>query len=337
MKEHSLNIAIRYGFLLLLVGLIVYFSLAAPGFANPRSTVFILQSVAITGILALGVTTTLVVGGFDLSIGAVATSALMLSAYCMVVLEQPAYMAVIMCLLMGALVGLANGLLIVIFRIPDLLATLGMMFLLIGLQRIPTQGNSIAPGMRLPNGTVAEGAFSDAFLWIGRHRFDMFIERLLPVPVVIFILIAVAMWLFLSRTRHGKLMYAIGSNERATALVGVNIQRYKILAYTISGVTASIGGILLAARLGRGDIASGNNLLLDSVAAALIGFAVLGAARPNAFGTAIGALFVGILLQGMTMMNAPYYTQDFVKGAVLVLALMFTFFLSSRYQIAPRH
>jgi simple sugar transport system permease protein len=98
----------------------------------------------------------------------------------------------------------------------------------------------------------------------------------------------------------------------------------------ISGVTASIGGILLAARLGRGDIASGNNLLLDSVAAALIGFAVLGAAKPNAFGTAIGALFVGILLQGLTMMNAPYYTQDFVKGAVLVVALIFTFALSSR-------
>jgi simple sugar transport system permease protein len=88
--------------------------------------------------------------------------------------------------------------------------------------------------------------------------------------------------------------------------------------------------MLMAARLGRGDIASGNNLLLDAVAAALIGYAVLGAARPNAFGTATGALFVGILLQGLTMMNAPYYTQDFVKGAVLVLALMFTFSLSAR-------
>ena len=125
-------------------------------------------------------------------------------------------------------------------------------------------------------------------------------------------------------------MYAIGSNERATALSGTNTNFYKVLAYVISGVTASIGGLLLAARLGRGDIASGNNLLLDSVAAALIGFAVLGAAKPNALGTAIGALFVGILLQGLTMMNAPYYTQDFVKGGVLVIALVFTFALTSR-------
>jgi len=329
-NDQFLDYAIRYGFLLLLAGLIVFFSLSATGFASPRSAVFVLQSVAITGILALGVTCTLVVDGFDLSIGSVATSALMLSAYSMVILEHPAFVAVLLCLAMGALVGLINGLLIVKYRVPDLLATLGMMFLLIGLQRIPTQGNSIATGMRLSNGNMAEGTFSDSFLWLGRHRFDFFLERLVPVPVVLFLLIALVVWVFLEYTRHGRLMYAIGSNEKAAKLVGANVNRYKITAYMISGVTASIGGILLAARLGRGDIASGNNLLLDSVAAALIGFAVLGAARPNAFGTAIGALFVGILLQGLTMMNAPYYTQDFVKGAILVVALVFTFYLSAR-------
>lgn len=335
-NEKLQKFAIRYGFIILLVGLSVFFSLAASGFFSARSAVFVFQSVAITGILALGVTCTLVVDGFDLSIGSVATSALMLSAYMMVILEQPAYVAVIVCLAMGALVGLINGLLIVKMKVPDLLATLGMMFLLIGLQRIPTQGNSIATGMNLGDGNVAEGTFSQAFLWLGRHRFDLFLERLVPVPVVIFILVAIFIWVFLEFTRHGRLMYAIGSNQRAAELVGANVQRYKIAAYMISGVTASIGGILLAARLGRGDIASGNNLLLDSVAAALIGFAVLGAARANAFGTAIGALFVGILLQGMTMMNAPYYTQDFVKGAVLVCALVFTFYLSSKHSTGQK-
>ncbi len=329
-NDKIINFAIKYGFLILLVGLVIYFSVAASGFASPRSAVFVLQSVAITGILALGVTCTLVVDGFDLSIGAVATSALMLSAYSMVILEQSAFVAVMLCLVMGALVGLVNGILIVKFRVPDLLATLGMMFLLIGLQRIPTQGNSIATGMSLPDGSQATGTFSQAFLWLGRHRFDLVMDRLVPVPVVIFLIIAVGIWVFLALTRHGRLMYAIGSNERAAGLVGTPVNKYKIVAYMVSGVMASVGGILLAARLGRGDIASGNNLLLDSVAAALIGFAVLGAARPNAFGTAIGALFVGILLQGMTMLNAPYYTQDFVKGAVLVVALVFTFYLSSR-------
>ncbi|MXQ09214.1 ABC transporter permease [Alphaproteobacteria bacterium GH1-50] len=322
--------AIRYGFLCLLIGLLIFFAIFAPGFAGPRSAVFIFQSVAITGILALGVTCTLVVGGFDLSIGSVATSALMLSAYVMVVMEQSAFVAVMACLVMGAVVGAINGFLIVKMRVPDLLATLGMMFLLIGLQRIPTEGRSISTGMTLPSGETADGVFSPAFLWIGRHRFDLVLEDLIPVPVVLFLLVGVLVWVFLELTRHGRLMYAIGSNERAAGLAGTPVARYKVLAYMISGVLASVGGILLAARLGRGDIASGNNLLLDSVAAALIGFAVLGAAKPNAFGTAIGALFVGILLQGLTMMNAPYYTQDFVKGAVLVIALMFTFALSHR-------
>jgi simple sugar transport system permease protein len=316
--------------LCLLIGLILYFSIFASGFAGPRSAVFVFQSVAITGILALGVTCTLVVGGFDLSIGSVATSALMLSAYVMVVMEQSAFVAVVACLIMGALVGLVNGLLIVKMRVPDLLATLGMMFLLIGLQRIPTEGRSISTGMTLPGGEVAEGTFSNAFLLLGRHRFDFILEDLIPVPVVVFLIVGVLVWVFLELTRHGRLMYAIGSNERAAALAGTNVNRYKIIAYMISGVLASVGGILLAARLGRGDIASGNNLLLDSVAAGLIGYAVLGAAKPNAFGTAIGALFVGVLLQGLTMMNAPYYTQDFVKGAVLVIALVFTFALSTR-------
>ena len=324
------DFAIRYGFLILMVGLIVFFSIMRPAFTSPQSAVFVFQSVAITGILALGVTATLVVGGFDLSIGAVATSALMLSAYVMVIWELGAVEAVVLCLLMGATVGLINGFLIVRMKVPDLLATLGMMFLLVGLQRIPTEGNSISTGMALSGGEVAEGTFSPIFTALGRHRLDFIIPDLIPLSVVFLVVIAVVVWAFLEFTRHGRLMYAIGSNAQAASLAGVPVERYKVLAYVISGTLASVGGILLAARLGRGDVASGNNLLLDSVAAALIGFAVLGAAKPNAFGTAIGALFVGILLQGLTMMNAPYYTQDFIKGAVLVVALVFTFALSGR-------
>jgi len=330
-KDFNLtDFAIRYGFLLLMLGLVIGFSVAQPAFLSARSGVFILQSVAITGILALGVTATLVVGGFDLSIGAVATSALMLSAYAMVIWELGAVEAVLLCLAMGALVGLINGLLIVKMKVPDLLATLGMMFLLMGLQRIPTEGNSISTGMSLPGGGTATGTFSEGFLMLGRYRLDFILEDLVPLSVVFLIVIALLVWGFLELTRHGRVMYAIGSNAKAASLAGINVNGYRVLAYVISGTLASFGGILLAARLGRGDVASGNNLLLDAVAAALIGFAVLGAAKPNAFGTAIGALFVGILLQGLTMLNAPYYTQDFIKGAVLVVALVFTFALSGR-------
>lgn len=319
-------LAARWGLVALLVALVVVFSLAEPAFLSVRNLVIVLQSVSIVAILALGVTATLVVGGFDLSIGAVAASALMLSSYIMVVMGGGAVAAVAACVLFGALVGLANGLLIVRLRVPDLLATLGTMFLLLGLQLIPTAGRSVAAGMTLPDGSTAEGAFAPAFLALGRHR----VWDVVPISVLVMLALAVAITLFLSFTRWGRVMYAIGSNERAARLAGAAVERTKVGAYVISGVFAAIGGVLLAARVGRGDVSSGNSLLLDAVAAALIGYAVLGAGKPNALGTAVGALFVGLLLNGLTMMNAPYYTQDFVKGAVLVGALMFTFGLAAR-------
>ncbi|HET8725899.1 MAG TPA: ABC transporter permease [Alphaproteobacteria bacterium] len=317
---------VRYGLLLILGLMIVAFAALEPSFLNLRNVFIILQSVSIVALLALGVTATLVVGGFDLSIGAVAALCLMASSYVMVVMGGGTTAAVLVCLALGLLVGFVNGLLIVKARIPDLLATLGMMFLLLGVQLIPTAGQSIATGMLLPDGSTADGRFTNAFLMLGRYRvFDT-----VPVPVIVLAVLAVVMWVFLERTRWGRVMYAIGGNEQATRLAGAPVERYKIAAYMISGAFASIGGILLAARVGRGDVSSGNSLLLDAVAAALIGFAVLGVKKPNAFGTAVGALFVGTLLNGLTMLNAPYYTQDFVKGLVLVLALLFTFGLASQ-------
>ena len=319
-------IAVRYGLVTLLVLMVAFFGFMEPSFLSVRNLVIVLQSVSIVAILALGVTATLVVGGFDLSIGAVAATSLMTSSYIMVVFGGGTIAAVGACLCVGALVGLVNGLLIVRLRIPDLLATLGMMFLLLGLQLIPTEGRSIASGMTLPDGSTATGSFTAAFLALGRYRvFD-----LVPISVLVMLALALLITVFLTFTRFGRIMYAIGSNERAARLAGAPVEAYRIAAYMISGVFASVGGVLLAARVGRGDVSSGNSLLLDAVAAALIGFAVFGAGKPNAIGTAIGALFVGLLLNGLTMMNAPYYAQDFIKGAVLVAALMFTFGLSNR-------
>ncbi|MDR3420122.1 MAG: ABC transporter permease [Xanthobacteraceae bacterium] len=305
--------------------MIVVFWRLEPAFANPRNMFSILEAVSVTALLALGVTVTLAIAGFDLSIGSTAAMSLMASSYAMVILNQGTVVAVVVCLLLGILIGYLNGVLIVHGRIPDLLATLGMMFLLLGLQLIPTGGRSIAKGMTLADDVVATGSFTHAFLALGRYRlFD-----LIPLPVIITLVAAIILWVFMERSRYGRVLYAIGGNERATRLAGAPVERYKIAAYMISGLFASIGGILLSARIGRGDVTSGSSLLLDSVAAALIGYAVLGAKKPNVFGTAIGAVFVGVLLNGLTMLNAPYYAQDFVKGLVLVFALLFTFGFAS--------
>lgn len=325
-KKTLTHFSIRYGFLIIMVLLFIFFSITRPVFLTPSNLLSILLGLTIYAILALGETFPLIVNGMDLSIGAIASLSVMVSSYCMVILELKGYYAIIICLLMGATIGLINGLLIVKLKIPDLLTTLGMMFLVQGLQLIPSAGRSIGNGMSLPNGETAKGVFDEGFKFLGQGRlFDI-----IPIPVAFMFIIAVIVFIVLSLTRYGRIFYAIGGNSEAARLVGVNIYKYKILAYIISGFVASFAGIVLAARVGRGDVSSGGTLLMDAIASALIGYAVLGAQKPNPFGTIVGAIFIGMLINGLTMLNVPYYTQDFIKGCVLVTALAFTFGLSKR-------
>ncbi|MDM9623930.1 ABC transporter permease [Rhizobium sp. S96] len=313
---------LRAGAVFILLGLmLVGFTLAQPAFINIGNLMSILQAVSVVAILGAGVTVTLAVGGFDLSIGAVAASSVMAASYAMIVWHLDAFATVPLVLAFGALIGLVNAYLIVRLRVPDLLATLAMMFLLSGLQLIPTAGRSISAGLVLPDGSKATGAYDPAFLLIGRYS----IFGVLPISVVLMAAVAIVLFVLTERTRIGRLLFATGGNEVATRLAGASTTRLKTLAYVISGTLAALGGIVIAARVGRGDVSSGGSLLMDAVAAALIGFAVLNLRRPNVLGTIAGAVFVGVLLNGLTMLNAPYYTQDFVKGAVLVGALALTY------------
>ncbi|RDJ11252.1 ABC transporter permease [Rhizobium grahamii] len=321
-QRGSLGAALRAGAVFLLLGLMVVgFALAEPAFINISNLMSILQAVSVVAILGAGVTVTLAVGGFDLSIGAVAASSVMAASYAMIVWQLDAFATVPLVLAFGATIGLINAFLIVRLRVPDLLATLAVMFLLSGLQLIPTAGRSISTGLILPDGSKAAGAYDPAFLLIGRYS----LSATLPVSVVLMALVALVLYVLTERTRIGRLLFATGGNEVATRLAGASPARLKTLAYVISGALASLGGIVIAARVGRGDVSSGGSLLMDAVAAALIGFAVLNLRRPNVLGTVVGAVFVGVLLNGLTMLNAPYYTQDFVKGAVLVGALALTY------------
>jgi simple sugar transport system permease protein len=306
---------------ILLVAMMIGFSIAQPAFININNLMSILQAVSVVAILGAGVTVTLAVGGFDLSIGAVAASSVMAASYFMIVWGLGAGTTVVLVLLLGAAIGLFNALLIVRLKVPDLLATLAVMFLLTGLQLIPTAGRSISPGLILPDGSTATGKYDPLFLTIGRSS----LFGTVPLSVILMAIVAVVLYVLTEKTRIGRLLFATGGNELATRLAGGRTDRLKTLAYVLSATLASLGGIVVAARVGRGDVSSGASLLMDSVAAALIGFAVLGLRRPNVIGTIVGAVFVGVLLNGLTMLNAPYYAQDFVKGAVLVGALALTY------------
>lgn len=310
----------RHALFIVLIALIIGFTWQQPAFIQPANLLSILQSTSVDALLGLAVTVALIAGGFDLSIGATAATALIASSYAMVVWQWSTIPTLLFGLGSGVVIGLFNALLVVRLRIPDLLATLGTMFLLGGLQLIPTGGQSISNGMMLPDGSSASGTFTAAFLALGRARLLG-----VPVPVILVALLAIAAWVLMERTRWGRVFYATGGNEEAARLAGAPTARYRITAYVLSGTLAALGGLIIAARVGRGDVSGGSSLLLDSVGATLIGFAVLNARRPNVLGTIVGAVFVGVLLNGLTMLNVPFYTQDFVKGFVLVAALALTF------------
>lgn len=326
-RRDAREIIVRYGFIAVTIIFFVYFSATLEAFRMSSTMFSMLKFTAVVAIAGLGVTVTMVVGGLDLSVGATAGMAVTVAAMTMVIYDQQGSVAIVAVLIVGALIGAFNGFLIVVMKIPDLLATLATMFLIQGLKLIPVDGQSVSSGLILRDGSVAPGKFTTGFLKINRGSIG-------PVPyvVIIFAVLTAATWFLLSRTKWGRVMYAIGSNPEAARLAGVRVGRYKTFAYILSGVFASVAGLILASRIGQGDISAGNSLLLDAVAVALVGTSVLGANRPNALGTALGAILIGVLLTGTTMMNFQYYWQDVVKGFVLLLALVFSFTLSRRKQ-----
>lgn len=316
---------VKYGFLAVTLIAFVFFAVTEPAFATPASIFSMLKFASVTAILGLGVMFSMIVGGLDLSIGSVAGLSVQLAAMTMVFYNLTGFMAVSFVMLAGLIVGLINAFLIVVCKIPDLLATLGTMFVIQGAKLIPVSGQSVSSGMILPNGSTAPGKFDPSFLLIDRGTIGP-----MPIPVVIMLVLVVASWFVLTRTSWGRILYAIGANPEAARLAGIRVGFHRGAAYVVSSMYASIAGIILVSRIGQGDVNAGASSLLEAVAVALVGTSVLGLAKPNAWGTLLGAVLIAIVLTGMTMMGFQYYHQDTAKGIVLIVALLFSFTLSRR-------
>ncbi|CAM3125197.1 ABC transporter permease [Paenibacillus lupini] len=325
MREKSLDFIFKFGSLLVIALVILFFSMWDEHFFTYANLSDILRSISITTFVAIGVTFSLTVDGFDLSVGSTVSLTTVATAALMVWYEQPLVVVIIVALLIGAIVGLLNALLIVKIRIPDMLATLAVMYIIGGIHKTYTKGYSIYNNMPMPDGSTAPGKFSDSFLWLGQGKLLG-----VPVPVVLMVVAVILVHLFFKYTRWGRQMYTTGGNEEAARLSGVRVRRIRMAAYIASGIFAAIGGILYAARVGTGQIDAGAPMMMESVAAVFIGYSVLGAGRPNVIGTFFGAILIGVLLNGMTMMKVQYYANDIVKGTVLVLALAVTFIHLSR-------
>jgi len=316
---------VRWGFVGVTIILVGYFVISEPNFRTIDNVFGMLKFVAPTAIAGLGVMLAMTVGGIDLSVGASAGFAVSIAAWTMVVGNLVGTASIAVVLICGLLIGALNALLIVVARIPDLLATLTMMFVIVGLKLLIVDGKSISSKMTLADGSTAPGSFTPDFLWLDRGSVGP-----VPVPVIIFLVITALLWFLLERTRWGRALYAVGANAEAARLAGIRVQLYRTAAYMGCGLLASIAGLLLAARIGQGDVSAGNSLLLDAVAVSLVGVSVLGIGRPNAWGTALGAVLIAVMVTGFTMAGLPYYAQDFGKGVVLLVALLFSFTFSKK-------
>ncbi|ELY4543254.1 ABC transporter permease [Cronobacter sakazakii] len=305
----------KWGMLLTVVALVALFGVASDNFLDPFNIINILRSIAIVTVIAIGVSISLTIGGFDLSVGSTASLANALVVSLFVWHGFGTTEAIVITLALCMLVGLFNAFLIVVLKIPDMLATLASLFVIQGVAMTYSYGGSITQNMVLPSGEMAEGVIPDAFSLLGQ----------VPVIVIVMLVVTVVAQLGLSLTTHGRRMYAIGGNPEAARLSGIRITRYKVAAYVIASLLAGLGGILLASRIGSSQVNAGSGYLMDAVAAAWIGFSLAGSGKPNALGTLVGAVILGVLSNGLVMLSVPYYAMDIIKGLVLAGALAITY------------
>ncbi len=306
----------KWGTIITIFVLLAFFSIAMPSFRTPSNMVTIMRSISIVTVIATGITVSLTVDGFDLSVGSVATFTVALVMSFFVWYGWGTLPAIIVSLLIALIVAVVNSFLIVKLHIFDLLATLATMFIFEGVAMTYTGGGSISQGMPRLDGTPTTGAIPAGFRLVGQS----------PYIIIIMLVIVMLVHVFLSYTKHGRYLYIVGGNREAARLSGIPVNRYRTLAYFLSALLAGMGGIMLAARIGSAQINAGAGYLMPAVAAAFIGFSVAGVKKPNAIGTLVGAVLVGLLENGLIMMSVPYYSLNIIKGLVLAIALAITYY-----------
>ncbi|WP_139488671.1 ABC transporter permease [Brevibacillus dissolubilis] len=320
-KEQVLDFLYKYATIMVIAAVILFFSIINEYFFTYSNLTEILRAISIVTLVAIGVTFSLIVNGFDMSVGSTVSLSTVVSASMMIWFQQNLLLTLLIPVILGLLVGLFNALMIVKIRIPDLLATLATLYIVKGIHLTYTSGYSIYPNMAMQDGSTAPGKLNEWFVWLGQGQIAS-----VPVPVILMVVAVIVVHIFLNYTRHGRILYITGGNAEAARLSGIPVNRYRTLAYVLSGLFCGLAGILLAARIGTGQVDGGAPLLMDAVAAAFVGYSVFGAGKPNVIGTFLGAVLIGVLLNGLTMLNVPYYAHDIVKGTVLMAALAVTYY-----------
>ena len=294
-----------------LIGLMVFFSIASPNFMQPENMVGILQSTAVNGVLAIACTFVIITSGIDLSVGTLMTFCSVMTGVVLVYWGLPFWMGLLAAILFGALIGLINGALIAKMKIPPFIATLGMMMMLKGLSLVISGTKPIY--------------FSDVeeFASISQDSLIGTLIPSLPIPNAVLILFLVAFLgaFILNKTILGTYTFALGSNEEAVRLSGVNVDRWKIIVYSFAGGLCGIAGLMIASRLNSAQPALGPGYELDAIAAVVIGGTSLSGGVGTIIGTIIGAFIISVLTNGLRIMSVAQEWQTVVTGVIIILAV----------------
>jgi len=282
----------------------IFVQIINPVFFTPLNLANLLRQTGFILIPALGMTLVLIAAGIDLSVGSVMGLGGVVAGLCMVNMGLPIWFSIIITLLVGLLVGIVNGAVITRFNIPPMIMTLGMMYIARGIVYITTKGLPIYP---IPK----------AFQAIEQSTF-------LGMPSIISICIVLGLifHFMLTRTTFGRSIYAIGGNVDAAKLSGISTKKITVNVYAICGTMAALAGVLMSARLGSAQPSSGEGYEMNVIAACIIGGTSTFGGRGTILGTAIGALFMSMLSNSMTLMKIDVYYQKLVIGAVLVAAVI---------------
>lgn len=287
-----------------LIGLFVIVGVLNPDFLAPMNLLNLLRQVSINALIAFGMTFVILTGGIDLSVGAILALSSALMAGMMVSGLDP-LLAIGFACLIGALLGAVNGAFIAKAKMAPFIATLATMTVFRGLTLVYTNGNPIT-------------GLSDSF-WF--QVFGRGYLLGLPVPAITVIISFVILWCLLHKTPFGRKTYAIGGNEKAALISGINVDRMKILIYALNGLLAALAGAILASRLDSAQPTAGTSYELDAIAAVVLGGTSLSGGRGRIVGTLIGALIIGTLNNGLNLLGVSSFYQLVVKGAVILLAV----------------
>lgn len=294
-----------------LIAMFIVFSLASPNFFQFTNIVGILLATAVNGVLALGATFVIITAGIDLSVGTVMTLSAVMSGVFVTFWGLPVPLGVLAGLATGALAGLFNGVVITRMKIPPFVATLGMLY--------------IAKGLALVISGLKPIYFTDTPLFT-QIAMGSVLGAIIPgleIPNAVLILFAAALLahIILTKTILGRYTFAIGSNEEATRLSGVNVFFWKTAVYTLAGAFAGLGGVIIAARLNSAQPALGTGYELDAIAAVVIGGTSLSGGEGSILGTIIGAFVISVLTNGLRILSVPQEWQIVVTGGIVILAV----------------